>query len=79
MSNAAFAGVMLEISFAKLTASMAMFNEERVPSRPFCSCELVSMTRSQGGYEMQAVKKDANPNRDERPPCHRAPRTNKAT
>jgi hypothetical protein len=31
----ALAGVMLEISFARFRASMAMFNIEREPSRPF--------------------------------------------
>ena len=31
----ALAGVILETSFARFMASMAMFNEERVPSRPF--------------------------------------------
>ena len=33
--NAAFAGVMLEASFARLRASMATFREERVSSCPF--------------------------------------------
>lgn len=35
-ANTALAGVMLEISFARSRASMATFNVERAPSRPFC-------------------------------------------
>jgi hypothetical protein len=35
----ALAGVMLETSFAMFKHSMAVFNAETVPSRPFCCCD----------------------------------------
>ena len=40
------AGVMLEASFARFKASMATFNEERVPPRPFGCWDSVSMGRN---------------------------------
>ena len=39
----ACAGVMLESFSARFTASMAAFNKERVPSRPFGGWDLVVM------------------------------------
>jgi hypothetical protein len=39
----AFAGVTLEISFARFRPSMARFNAERVPSRPLGWWELVAI------------------------------------
>jgi len=41
--KAALAGVTLETSFARFTASMATFNEERIPSRSFGRLDLVSI------------------------------------
>jgi len=49
----ALAGVMLEISFARFMASMAMFNEEMVPSRPFDRWGLASIVETRcGGKNM---------------------------
>ena len=39
----AFAGVMLEISFARFRTSMATFNVERTLRRPFGRWEIVSI------------------------------------
>ena len=47
----AFAGVTLEISFARFMAWMAMFKEERVPPRSLDCWGLVSMTQSKRGGE----------------------------
>ena len=44
----AFAGVMSPTSFAKLRPSMATFNAERIPSRPFSCCELSVMVEMRG-------------------------------
>ena len=44
----AFAGVMLETSFARLMASMATLSEERTPSRPFDRCGGDIASKSQG-------------------------------
>ena len=48
-SSAALAGGMVEISSARLIASMAAFNEERALSRPFGRWDLVAMVETQGG------------------------------
>ena len=47
----AFAGVILEISFARFMVSMATFNEERVPPRPFGCWGLVSMIQTERASE----------------------------
>jgi len=44
----AFAGVILDASFARFMASMATFSEERVPPRSFGRWDLISMNRSKG-------------------------------
>ena len=53
----AFAGVILETSFARFMASMAAFSEEMTPSRPFGGWELASMVETGGdcGKVMQCV------------------------
>jgi hypothetical protein len=73
--KAALAGVMLEIFSARFMASMAAFNEETAFSRPFGRWDLVAMVEIQGSHE-KAVRGAGgqNPNRDERPSCHRLPR-----
>ena len=48
----ALAGVMLETSFARFMASMATFNEERVPARLFDRWNFASMVQSQCGDKM---------------------------
>ena len=50
ISNTAWAGVILENPFARLTATMAPSNASRVLSRPLGRCDLASMveTRSSG-------------------------------
>ena len=48
--KAAFAGVTLETSLARLRPSMAIFNVERTPSRPF-GCGLSVMVEAQGSDE----------------------------
>jgi len=50
--KAAFAGVILNASFARFMASMAVFKEERVPSRRLGRRDFVSM-----GKQVTAVKK----------------------
>jgi len=47
----ALAGVMLETSFARFKASMAIFSEERTPSRPFGRWEPGAMAGMQGRGE----------------------------
>jgi len=42
-AKAILAGVTLEASFAKFTASMAAFNREIVPSRLFGRCDVAAM------------------------------------
>ena len=79
----AFAGVILEISFARFMVSIATFNEESVPPRPFCCWGLVFMIQTERAgektCEVEVVTKGANPNRDGRSSCHcHAPRTNTA-
>ena len=54
-ANAAFAGTTLEVSFARLRASMATFSEDRVPSCPSGRWELVVMVRPQSSHE-EAVR-----------------------
>ena len=52
MPKTAFAGVMLETSFARFMASIATFSEERTPSRrPFGRWDLASMVQIQRGDE----------------------------
>ena len=46
----ALAGVMLEISLARFRPSMAMFSEERTPSRPLGCWDLSVMVETQGGW-----------------------------
>jgi len=47
----ALAGVILETSFARFMASMAMFNEEMVPSCPFGCWGLAAIIEMQRGGE----------------------------
>jgi hypothetical protein len=47
----AFAGVILESSFARFKASMAAFNVEIVPSRPLGRWDSASMVETRGGGE----------------------------
>ena len=47
----AFAGVMLETSFARFKASMATFNAEMVPSPPLGRWDLASMVKTGGSCE----------------------------
>ena len=69
---------MLEISFARFMASMAVFNDEIAPSRRFGRSELSSMVETGGRYEetvwQEAVRGDPSPNMDERPFCCDTPR-----
>ena len=52
----ALAGVMLDISFARFMASMAIFNEERVPSCPFGRWALVAIVGTQGSDENTVLR-----------------------
>ena len=47
--NAAFAGMMFEVSFARLRVSMATFNEERAPPCPIGRWDLSVIVGTQGG------------------------------
>jgi len=47
----AFAGVILETSFARFVASMATFSEEIILPRSFGRCDLVFMVKSEGRCE----------------------------
>ena len=47
--NAAFAGMTLEVSFTRLSVSMAAFSEERVPSCLSGRWDLVAMVETKGG------------------------------
>ena len=68
MPKAAFAGVTLATSFARLRPSMAMFNVERTPSPgPFVGWDLSVMIKTQG-CEAWAVRK--SPYKDGRPSSH---------
>ena len=73
--KAALAGVMLETSFARFRASMAIFSVERAPSRLLCFWDPASMllelkvaARKWRGAE--AVRENPNLKIDERPSCH---------
>jgi len=55
-SKAALAGVMLEILFARLRASMAAFNEERAPFCPLGRWSSVVMVETQGSSHEKAVR-----------------------
>ena len=59
----AFAGVILEISFARFMASMATFSEEITPFRPFGRWDLASIVGAQGirGRVMRYVGCDEGP------------------
>ena len=67
----ALAGVILETSFARFMASMAIFNEERAPSRPFGRLSFASIVGTQGSGEntvlREAMRKIISPDRDRRP------------
>ena len=54
--NTALAGVILEISFARFSPSMATFSEERAPSRPFGCWDLAAMAKTQDSCE-KAVRR----------------------
>ena len=70
--NAALAGVILEVSFARLRAPMAVFNEDRAPSCPFDRLDLSAIVEIRVSCkEVQAVRK--NRNKDGRPYCHHLP------
>ena len=47
--NAAFAGMALEVSFTRLSVSMAAFSEERVPSCLSGRGDSVAMVETKGG------------------------------
>ena len=49
--KAAFAGMTLEASFARSTASMAAFSEERTRSCPFGRCDLSVIGKTKGSCE----------------------------
>ena len=67
--KAAFAGVILEISFARLRASMAAFKIERAPSRLFGRWGFIAIVGTCGGWEQTTWAESANPNADERSCC----------
>jgi hypothetical protein len=48
------AGAISTMSFARFTASMARFNEERAPSRSFGRCEFAAMVEGGGSSEKPA-------------------------
>ena len=50
------AGVILEISFARFMASMAIFNAERIPSFPSGRWGLVSIVETQRGGENTVLR-----------------------
>ena len=67
--NAAFAGVILEISFARFRASMAIFNDESVASRRFRRWGFaLSMVKSRGRCEEGVWRGGCG-----RPFCHGTP------
>jgi len=59
----ALAGVMVENSFARFKASMATFNDERVPPRLFDCRDTVSMAESKRSNEksVEAARKGWEP------------------
>jgi len=67
----ALAGVMLETSFARFMASMAMFNEVRVPSRLLGRWGLAAIVGTQSVGEKTVLREDtrkgSRPDRDRRP------------
>ena len=74
--KAALAGVMLEISFTRFTASIVAFNAEMAPSRSFGRWDLASMVEAWGCREktvwrercwVKAVRKDPIFDKDGRP------------
>ena len=67
----ALAGVMLEIFSARSMASMAAFNVETAPSRPVGRWDFVAMVET--ARRRCSVRKNPNPDRDERPSCHESP------
>ena len=79
--NAAFAGVTLEVSFARLRVSMATFSEEMIPSCPsgrWDSVAMVELKVTAGKRcEVQVVRKNSIPNGDRRPSCHRVLRVSR--
>jgi len=70
----AFAGVMLDTSFARFMASIATFREEGIPPRSFGRLDSTFMNQVQAvagiQFKVEAANKDVNPNRDGRSPCH---------
>ena len=50
-ANAVFAGMTLEVSFARLRALIAAFSEERVLSCPSGRWDLMTMVKTQGSRE----------------------------
>jgi len=76
------AGVILDISFARFMASMAIFNEERVPSRPFGGWGLAAIVGTRGSGEDTALREDVRKSMsadiDRRPSCRDKPRANRA-
>ena len=68
----ALAGVMLEISFARFRASMAILSEERTASRPFGRWDLVAIVGTRDSWEKavgaQAGRKSPDPAVSTRPP-----------
>jgi len=80
----ALAGVIVETSFARFMTSIAIFKEERVPSRPFDGWGLVSISivGTQGSGEDTALREEArksmSADRDRRPSCRDKPRANSA-
>ena len=70
--NAAAVGAMVEASFARLRALMAVFSEEMAAFRPMGRWDLSVIFETQGTWcGVQTVRKNQNPNKDERQSCHR--------
>ena len=80
--KAAFAGVIPAISFARFRDSMATFNEERAPSRPFGRWEFVSIVGNRGSCEKVARREGCEEGpgcyENGRSLCHDTPRANGA-
>jgi len=68
MPKTAFAGVMLDTSFARFMASIATFNEEGRPPRSFGRWDLLSMNQSKGTTrircKVEVTSKGADADRD---------------
>ena len=77
----ALAGVTLENSLARFRASTAAFSKDRAPSRCFGRWGFVAMVWTRGSCKRavrcEAVRKNPNPNGDERSSCRGAPRVNR--